>query len=85
MNHQTLTERSLRPVGHPYTQMKRHETQPLVPIVRAEDQWGHSPAHSKAALVDPLDWFDPVMLAGFTHPPVVELSQRLGALAKPLH
>ena len=47
MNHQTLTERSLRPVGHPCTQMKRHETQPLVPIARAEDLLGHSPPHSK--------------------------------------
>lgn len=84
MNHQTLTERSLRPVGHPCTQMKRHETQPLVPIIRAEDLLGHSPPHNKAALVDQLDWLDPVMLAGFTHPPVVELSQRLAALAKPL-
>ena len=101
MNNQTLTERSLRHVWHPCTQMKRHETQPLVPIARAEGVWlydlegrryldgisswwvnlfGHSHPHIKAALVDQLDRLDHVMLAGFTHPPVVELSERLAAL-----
>ena len=42
--------------------------------------FGHSHPHIKAALVDQLDTLDHVMLAGFTHPPVVELSERLGAL-----
>ena len=42
--------------------------------------FGHGHPHIKAALVDQLDQLDHVMLAGFTHAPVVELSERLGAL-----
>ena len=42
--------------------------------------FGHGHPHIKAALVDQLDRLDHVMLAGFTHAPVVELSERLGAL-----
>ena len=96
-----MIQRSLRHVWHPCTQMKLHETQPPVPIARAEGVWlydlegnryldgisswwvnlfGHGHPHIKAALVDQLDRLDHVMLAGFTHPPVVELSERLGAL-----
>jgi adenosylmethionine-8-amino-7-oxononanoate aminotransferase len=42
--------------------------------------FGHSHPHIKAALLDQLDRLDHVMLAGFTHAPVVELSERLSAL-----
>ena len=42
--------------------------------------FGHSHPHIKAALADQLNQLDHVMLAGFTHAPVVELSERLGAL-----
>jgi len=42
--------------------------------------FGHSHPHIKAALADQLDRLDHVMLAGFTHAPVVKLSERLGAL-----
>lgn len=42
--------------------------------------FGHGHPHIKAALVDQLDKLDHVMLAGFTHQPVVELSERLSAL-----
>ena len=42
--------------------------------------FGHSHPHIKAALREQLDTLDHVMLAGFTHKPVVELSERLGAL-----
>ena len=34
-----MLERSLRAVWHPCTQMKHHETLPLVPISRAEGVW----------------------------------------------
>jgi adenosylmethionine-8-amino-7-oxononanoate aminotransferase len=34
-----LLQRSLNAVWHPCTQMKRHERQPLVPIVRGEGPW----------------------------------------------
>lgn len=42
--------------------------------------FGHSHPHIRAALVEQLGCLDHVMLAGFTHAPVVELSERLGAL-----
>ncbi len=42
--------------------------------------FGHSHPHIQAALVDQLGRLDHVMLAGFTHAPVVELSERLAAL-----
>jgi adenosylmethionine-8-amino-7-oxononanoate aminotransferase len=42
---------------------------------------GHGHPRIKAALRDQLDSLEHVMLAGFTHEPVVELSERLAALA----
>jgi adenosylmethionine-8-amino-7-oxononanoate aminotransferase len=42
--------------------------------------FGHGHPHLKAAVADQLDRLDHVMLAGFTHAPVVELSERLGRL-----
>lgn len=96
-----LLERSRRAVWHPCSQMKQYETQPLLPVARAEGVWlydtdgkryldaisswwvnlfGHQHPHLKAALVDQLNTLDHVMLAGCTHAPVVELSERLGAL-----
>ncbi len=42
--------------------------------------FGHSHPHIKAALADQMEQLDHVMLAGFTHAPVVELSERLTAL-----
>lgn len=42
--------------------------------------FGHGHPHIRAALADQLERLDHVMLAGLTHEPVVELSERLGAL-----
>jgi adenosylmethionine-8-amino-7-oxononanoate aminotransferase len=42
--------------------------------------FGHGHPAIRAALVDQLSRLDHVMLAGITHPPVVELSERLAAL-----
>ncbi|MDO8991374.1 MAG: adenosylmethionine--8-amino-7-oxononanoate transaminase [Sideroxyarcus sp.] len=98
----TLLARSLSAVWHPCTQMKRHETLPLVPIARGEGVWlfdpdgkryldsvsswwvnlfGHCNPRINAALTDQLGKLEHVMLAGFTHEPVVELSERLRKLA----
>ncbi len=94
----SLSERSRRSVWHPCTQMKRHEREPLVPIVSARGVWltdadghrildavsswwvnlfGHGHPGITAALKDQLDRLDHVMLAGLTHEPVIELSERL--------
>ena len=42
--------------------------------------FGHANPSINAALKDQLDELEHAMLAGFTHPPVVELSERLSAL-----
>ena len=96
--------RSLRAVWHPCTQMKQHETLPLVPVARGAGAWlydfdgnryldavsswwvnlfGHAHPRINAALRAQLGELDHVLLAGFTHQPVVELSERLAALAPP--
>jgi len=97
-----MIERSLRAVWHPCTQMKHHETLPLVPVSRADGVWlydfegrrildaisswwvnllGHGNPRISAALRNQLDSLDHAMLAGFTHAPAVELSERLARLA----
>jgi adenosylmethionine-8-amino-7-oxononanoate aminotransferase len=101
VNNQSMVGRSLQHVWHPCTQMKVHETLPLVPIARAEGVWlhdfegrryldgisswwvnlfGHSHPAIRAALVEQLGQLDHIMLAGFTHQPVVELSEKLAQL-----
>ena len=54
-------------------------------ILDAVSSWwvnlfGHANPRINAALRDQLDKLEHVMLAGFTHGPVVELSERLAAL-----
>lgn len=101
MENKDLLERSLRAVWHPCTQMKSHETIPLVPIRRGEGVWlydmegkryldavsswwvnlfGHNHPQIKQAINQQLDALEHVILAGFTHEPVVRLSERLSAL-----
>ena len=101
MNNTDLLARSLKAVWHPCTQMKQHESLPLVPIARGEGCWlydfdgrryldavsswwvnvfGHCNPRINAALIDQLGHLEHVMLAGFTHSPVIELSERLSAL-----
>ena len=96
-----LLNRSLAAVWHPCTQMKQHESLPLIPVARAKGCWlydvdgnryldavsswwvnlfGHGNAHINAALRDQLDTLEHAMLAGFTHEPVVALSERLSKL-----
>lgn len=98
---QSLVDRSLKAVWHPCTQMKEHETYPLVPMVRGEGVWlydaegkpyldavsswwvnlfGHNNPTIKQAIKDQLDNLEHVMLAGFTHEPVIALSEKLSQL-----
>lgn len=101
MHNADLLTRSLAAVWHPCTQMKQHETLPLIPIARGEGVWlydfdgnryldvvsswwvnlfGHANPRINAALKEQLDRLEHVILAGFTHEPVVELSERLSRL-----
>jgi len=93
-----LLKRSLAAVWHPCTQMKQHESLPLVPVARASGCWlydfdgrryldaisswwvnlfGHCNPRINAALGDQLGKLEHVLLAGFSHEPVVMLSERL--------
>ena len=93
-----IIERDLSVLWHPCTQMKDHETLPLIPIKRAEGVWledfegkryidavsswwvnllGHANPRINAAIRDQLENLEHVILAGFSHEPVVELSERL--------
>ena len=101
MSNQDLLSRSLRSVWHPCTQMKQHETYPLIPIQRGDGVWlydadgkkyldavsswwvnlfGHNNPRIKDAIKQQLDTLEHVMLAGFTHKPVVALSEKLAQL-----
>ncbi|HET9663987.1 MAG TPA: adenosylmethionine--8-amino-7-oxononanoate transaminase [Burkholderiales bacterium] len=98
---QLLLDRSRCAVWHPCTQMKQHETLPIVPIARGKGCWlydfdgaryldaigswwvnlfGHADPRLNAALREQLDALEHVLLAGFTHEPVVLLSEKLSAL-----
>jgi adenosylmethionine---8-amino-7-oxononanoate aminotransferase len=100
-HNQSLLSRSLSAVWHPCTQMKHHESYPLIPITRGEGVWlydadgkpyldgvsswwvnlfGHNNTVIKNAIKQQLDTLDHVMLAGFTHEPVVALSEKLANL-----
>jgi adenosylmethionine-8-amino-7-oxononanoate aminotransferase len=101
MKSRELLERSRRAVWHPCTQMKSHESFPLVAIERGKGAWlydfdgrryldavsswwvnvlGHAHPRINAALREQLERLEHVMLAGFTHEPVVRLSEALNAL-----
>ena len=98
-----LVSRSLNAVWHPCTQMKHHESLPLIAINRGKGPWlydendnpfldcisswwtnlfGHSNPRINQAIHAQLEKIEHVMLAGFTHSPVVELSEKLAKLTK---
>ena len=95
--------RSLQAVWHPCTQMKHHETFPLIALSHGQGAWlydedghryldaisswwvnlfGHANPTINQALRDQLETLEHAMLAGFTHRPVIELSERLSHLTK---
>ena len=101
MDNKYFLQRSLDSVWHPCTQMKRHETLPLLPISNGQGVWlydfdgkryldavsswwvnlfGHCNPRINVAITEQLGKLEHVMLAGFTHEPVVQLSERLTAL-----
>ena len=101
LNQIPLVDRSLKSVWHPCTQMKQHESFPLIGITKGRGAWlydengkalldsisswwtnlfGHSNPRINQAITAQLEKIEHVMLAGFTHAPVVELSEKLSAL-----
>lgn len=100
-NQISLVERSLAAVWHPCTQMKQHESFPLIAISKGKGAWlydehgnalldcisswwtnlfGHSNPRINKAITEQLEKIEHVMLAGFTHSPVVKLSEKLSSL-----
>ena len=98
---QQWIKRSLKSVWHPCTQMKHHESLPLVAVKSGKGCWlydedgnryfdaisswwtnlfGHANPYINQALKQQLDVLEHAMLAGCTHEPVIELSERLSAL-----
>jgi adenosylmethionine-8-amino-7-oxononanoate aminotransferase len=95
--------RSLASVWHPCTQMKDHESFPLIAISHGEGSWlfdaeghrfidcisswwtnlfGHANPKINRSIIEQLQRIEHVMLAGFTHQPVVELSEQLSQLTQ---
>jgi adenosylmethionine-8-amino-7-oxononanoate aminotransferase len=91
-------QRDLDVLWHPCTQMKDHETLPIIPIRRGDGVWledfdgkryldavsswwvnvfGHGNPRINQRIKDQLESLEHVMLAGFSHQPVIELSERL--------
>lgn len=104
INNKEYIDRDLRVLWHPCTQMKDHESVPLIPIQRGEGVWlfdydgnryldaisswwvnlfGHCNPRINKALKQQLDNLEHVILAGFTHEPVIELSEKLVSITPP--
>lgn len=98
MNNSDLSKRDLAALWHPCTQMKDHESWPVIPIRRGKGIWledydgnqyidaisswwvnllGHSNPRISNEIADQAAQLEHVILAGFTHEPVVRLSERL--------
>lgn len=107
MNHftqESLAAQDLAHIWHPCTQMKDHESIPIIPIQRAKgvylydfnergyidcvSSWwvnlfGHCNDYINAAITEQLSNLEHVILAGFTHEPIIRLSNRLCTLLPP--
>ncbi|NCD13422.1 MAG: adenosylmethionine--8-amino-7-oxononanoate transaminase [Epsilonproteobacteria bacterium] len=102
MKKEIIITEDLKHIWHPCTQMKDHETLPLIPIKRGEgvylydfdnnayidgvSSWwvnlfGHCNAYINQKVKEQIDTLEHVIFAGFTHEPIVKLSQRLCAIA----
>lgn len=100
-NNHSMMQRDLAVLWHPCTQMKDHETLPLIPIKKGEgiylydydgnrymdsisswwvNAFGHNNPVISKAVKDQVDQLEHVILAGFSHEPVIELSEQLVAI-----
>jgi len=98
MGNNTLIERDLSVLWHPCTQMKDHESLPIIPIKKGDgvyledfegnryidaisswwvNMFGHCNPRINKALQYQMETLEHVILAGFTHETIVELSERL--------
>jgi adenosylmethionine-8-amino-7-oxononanoate aminotransferase len=79
----TWMERDLAHVWHPCTQMKDHETVPMIDGISSwwVNLFGHANPRINAALHAQLDKLEHAIFAGFTHEPAVTLAEELLRLA----
>ncbi len=98
MTNAEIMARDLAHIWHPCTQMKDHETIPLIPVKKAKgvylydfdgnryidgiSSWwvnlfGHCNAYINSKIEAQLKELEHVIFAGFTHEPIVALSERL--------
>ncbi len=98
MKNEDLIKRDLEHIWHPCTQMKDHESLPLIPIkegrgvylydfeknryLDAISSWwvnifGHSNKYINSKIKEQVEKLEHVIFAGFTHEPIVRLSERL--------
>ncbi len=98
MKNEELIKRDLEHIWHPCTQMKDHESLPLIPIkegrgvylydfeknryLDAISSWwvnifGHSNEYINSKIKEQVEKLEHVIFAGFTHEPIVKLSERL--------
>lgn len=96
--------RDLQVLWHPCTQMKDHESMPIIPIKSGKGVWledfegnryldavsswwvnlfGHANPRINAAIKTQLDTLEHVILAGFSHQAVIELSEQLVKVTPP--
>ena len=96
-----LKKLDLEHIWHPCTQMKDHESVPLIPIQKANGMYlydfdgakymdcvsswwvnlfGHCNEYIANAIKKQVDELAHIILAGFSHEPIIKLSQRLCAL-----
>ncbi|MDD2828831.1 MAG: adenosylmethionine--8-amino-7-oxononanoate transaminase [Sulfuricurvum sp.] len=102
MDNSIISQRDMDVLWHPCTQMKDHESFPIIPISRgygviledfegnqyidAISSWwvnlfGHRNEYINTKMKEQLESLEHVILAGFTHEPIVRLSERLVTLA----
>ncbi|MBV5277667.1 MAG: adenosylmethionine--8-amino-7-oxononanoate transaminase [Campylobacteraceae bacterium] len=102
MDAKTLVKKDLKHIWHPCTQMKDHETIPLIAIksgkgvyltdfednsyIDGVSSWwvnlfGHCNPYINQKIKEQLDTLEHVIFAGFTHAPIVKLSERLCKLS----
>ena len=98
MTNEAMVALDLKHIWHPCTQMKDHESLPLIPIqsahgvyikdyennayIDAISSWwvnifGHTNPYINDKIKEQLDTLEHVIFAGFTHPQIVRLSERL--------
>ncbi len=101
---QAWMQRDLNVLWHPCTQMKDHETLPVIPVKKGYGVWledfegnryldavsswwvnlfGHCNPYINQKIKSQIDQLEHAILAGFSHEPIITLSERLVEITPP--